>query len=72
MTTQITIKNPSLYRSIQEEVIALLTLIAALLAWQNDFKLLAEILFVKVMLDTLASVIFAIRELKQRETEAGK
>lgn len=49
-------------RSIREEIIAALWLIAGLLAWQAGNKWLAWLLFIKSVLDFLTAVFFAYTE----------
>jgi len=49
-------------KSIREEIIAALWLIAALLAWHDNIKWLAWFLFIKSASDTLTSIIYAFRE----------
>ena len=51
-------------RSIREEIISALWLIAGLLAWQGGIKWLAWLLFVKSATDTLTALVFAILEVK--------
>ncbi len=57
-------------RSIREEVVAVLWLIAALLAWLGGIKWLAYLLFVKALMDTACAIVFAVidgsRELKEK------
>jgi hypothetical protein len=49
-------------KSIREEIIAALWLIAALLAWHDNIKWLAWFLFIKSASDTLTAIIYAFRE----------
>lgn len=51
-------------RSIREEIISALWLIAGLLAWQADIKWLAWLLFAKSAFDSLISCVFAVLETK--------
>lgn len=49
-------------KSIREEIIAALWLIAALLAWHDNIKWLAWFLFIKSASDYLTAIIYAFRE----------
>jgi hypothetical protein len=51
-------------RSIREEIISALWLIAGLVAWQGGIKWLAWMLFVKAASDMMAAIVFAIIEVK--------
>jgi hypothetical protein len=59
-------------RSIVEELIAVLWLIAGLLAWQSNIKWFAWILFVKAALDTLCAIHFAICEAQAERTNTNR
>ena len=47
-----------------EELLSALWLIAALLAWNNNIKWLAWMLFVKAAMDTITSIVLAVIELR--------
>lgn len=57
------------HRSLVEEALSLLTLIAALLAWSVEIRWLAWVLFVKAAGDTLTAIRYAVRELKAERKE---
>ena len=58
-------------RSIREEIISALWLIAGLLAWQDGIKWLAWLLFVKSAADTLTAIVFAIIEVKNMRVSSN-
>jgi hypothetical protein len=57
----------ALTRSIIEELLAALYLIAALLAWMADIHWLAIVLFIKAGVDTLCSMVAAVIAVKRKE-----
>jgi hypothetical protein len=64
--------DPVWNKSIREEIIAALWLIAALLAWQDNIKWLAWCLFLKSASDFLTAIIYAIVEVILLKTAADK
>ena len=56
-------------RSLAEELLSGIWLIAGLLAWQAELKVLAWLLFARCVSDTLCSVRMAVRQRKKGEGE---
>ncbi|MGN6556066.1 MAG: hypothetical protein ACTHLW_20345 [Verrucomicrobiota bacterium] len=59
-------------RSVREEIISALWLIAALLAWIAGIKWLAWCLFVKSASDTVTAILFAVKEALQAIKKARR
>lgn len=55
----------------QEEIISVLWLIAALLAFNGGYNVLGWLLAVKAGLDCVTSIFFAVRELASKRESSG-
>jgi hypothetical protein len=69
----ILIPNKAWTRSVVEELLSGIWLIAGLLAWQNGLKVLAWLLFLRCIHDTLCAICVGFREtLKAYKLEKEK
>lgn len=67
--------DPAWNRSVREEIVTALWLIAGLLAWQDNIKWLAWCLFVKAATDLMCCVFYAIvdsiREIAEKQRSSN-